>query len=260
MASKNILDHIIAHKRQEVAKRRRTVPVPGGAGFRRADVRPFAGALRRNNGIRVIAEFKRASPSKGLINADADPVHTARTYETNGASAISVLTDARFFQGRAAFLTAIRDRVSLPVLRKDFIIDAYQIREAWVMGADAVLLIASVLSEAELHALQRHADDFGLACLVEVHKDDELTKALNAGARMIGINNRDLADFSVDLNTSLRLKPRIPGGIVTVSESGIHTRQDVLRLQEAGFDAILVGESLMQSPDAGMKLRELLGI
>ncbi|MBI4551926.1 MAG: indole-3-glycerol phosphate synthase TrpC [Candidatus Latescibacteria bacterium] len=254
-----ILDRIIAHKRQEIADRKRAVPFPGSKTFQRTAPRPFGRALRRDGQIAVIAEFKKASPSKGIIREDADPVAVARLYEMNDASAISVLTDEHFFRGRAEFLTAIREQVSLPVLRKDFIVDDYQVYEAAAIGADALLLIASVLTEPELIALQRTASDLGLECLVEVHHDDDLAKARNAGARMIGINNRDLTDFSVDLNTSLRLKARIPPEVVTVSESGIESRDDVLTLQAAGFDAILVGESLMRAPDIGGKLRELVG-
>jgi indole-3-glycerol phosphate synthase len=255
----NILDQIIAHKWREIEARRRQTPAPGGEGFVRTDIRPFGEALRRPGRVSLIAEYKKASPSKGLIRADAAPTKVAGVYASHGAAAVSVLTDQRFFQGHADDLTAIRTCVSLPVLRKDFIVDAYQIREALAMGADAVLLIAAALSEERLAALQNVAHGYGLACLVEVHTGEELAKALRSGASIIGINNRDLTDFSVDLGVSLRLKRRMPAEVITVSESGIHTREDVLRLQDAGFDAILVGESLMRSPDIGAKLDELLG-
>lgn len=255
----NILDQIIAHKREEVAARKRAIPVPGGDGFERTDFRAFDRALRRQDRISLIAEFKKASPSKGVIRADASPVEVAGIYETYGASAISVLTDEHFFQGHADYLTAIRGHVALPVLRKDFIIDEYQLREAAVMGADAVLLITAVLTDTELAALQSAARTYGLQCLVEVHDREELDRALNAQAPIIGINNRDLTNFNVDLNTSLSLKSDIPDDIITVSESGIHTRDDVLRLQDAGFDAMLAGESLMRADDIGAKLDELLG-
>lgn len=254
-----ILDRIVEHKRVEIAENRSKTPFPGGEAFERTDVRRFEEALRKGNGVSVIAEYKKASPSKGVIRADLSPVDVAESYETNGASAISVLTDERFFQGHANYLTEIHTRVSIPTLRKDFIIDPYQIREAYVIGADAILLITAILSETELVAFQLDAQAYGLACLVEVHTDDELEKALRVDARIIGINNRNLEDFSVDLETSLRLKRAIPSGVLTVSESGIHTREDVLRLQDAGFDAILVGESLMRAGDIGGKLRELLG-
>lgn len=253
-----ILDRIIAHKRREVEALKRLRPDSGNA-LHRYVPRPFGAALRRGEGISVIAEFKKASPSKGVIRADAEPVDVARIYEANGASAISVLTDEPFFQGHAKFLTAIRDHVSIPVLRKDFMIDEYQIHEAAAIGADAILLIVSALTDDELIGFQRTAHEIGLECLVEVHHGHELDRALAAEAKVIGINNRDLADFSVDLNTSLQLKTRIPASIITVSESGIHGRDDVLALQSAGFDAILAGESLMRADDIGAKLRALLG-
>jgi indole-3-glycerol phosphate synthase len=255
----NILDRIIEHKRVEITERKQLIPVPGGDAFERVDVRPFDHALRQPGGIRVIAEFKKASPSKGIIRGDADPVEVADRYETHGAAAISVLTDGHFFQGHPDYLTAIRTKVGVPVLRKDFIIEDYQIREAAVMGADAILLIVSVLTDTELNALQSTAQSYGLQCLVEVHDEKELDRALEVRAHVIGINNRDLTNFNVDLQTSLSLKSAIPEEIITVSESGIHTREDVLTLQEAGFDAILVGESLMRSEDIGAKLDELLG-
>lgn len=254
-----ILDRIVEHKHLEVAHNRKKTPVPGGETFSRTDVRLFHEALCQGDGVSVIAEYKKASPSKGVIRADLSPAEVAESYETNGASAISVLTDEQFFHGHADFLTEIHGRVSIPTLCKDFIIDLYQIREAYVMGADAILLIAAILSEAELVAFQKSAHNFGLACLLEVHTVDELETALRADARIIGINNRNLTDFSVDFETSLRLRRAIPSGILTVSESGIHTREDVLRLQDAGFDAILIGASLMRAADIGAKLRELLG-
>jgi len=255
----NILDRIIAHKRVEIAERKRTCPVPGGDTFVRSDFRPLDRALRRPDSISVIAEFKKASPSKGIIREDVEPVEVAHIYESYGASAISVLTDEHFFQGHADYLTAIRDHIRLPVLRKDFIIEDYQIREATVMGADAILLIVTVLTVTELVSLQSTAQAYGLQCLVEVHDKKELDRALEARAHIIGINNRDLTNFNVDLHTSLSLKSAIPDEIVTISESGVHTREDVLTLQDAGFDAILVGESLMRSDDIGAKLNELLG-
>lgn len=254
-----ILNRIVAHKRVEVAENQKKTPIPGGETFKRSDIRRFEEALRQGDGVSVIAEYKKASPSKGLIRADLSPTEVAESYEANGASAISVLTDERFFQGHTDYLTEIHARVSIPTLRKDFIIDPYQIREAFVIGADAILLITAILSEAELVLFQKAAKEYALTCLVEVHTDDELEKALRAEAGIIGINNRNLEDFSVDLETSLRLKRDIPSGVLTVSESGIHTREDVLRLQDAGFDAILVGESLMRAGDIGAKLRELSG-
>ena len=252
----NIMERIIVHKQEEVAERKRLMPDPMETVEQRTP-RPFGNALRKEGRICVIAEFKKASPSKGIIREDVAPVEVAQIYEANGASAVSVLTDEHFFQGHADFLTAIHDQISLPVLRKDFTIDSYQIHEAYAMGADAILLIVSALTDEELIQFQQIAHNIGLACLVEVHHEEELYRALNADARIIGINNRDLTDFSVDLGTSLALKDRIPEDVITISESGIYDREDVETLRNAGFDAILVGESLMRSEDIGAKLREL---
>lgn len=263
----NILDRIVAHKIEEVEDRKRRAPFPEAGPesgpesgpVRRSDVRPFDRALKQGDGIGVIAEFKKASPSKGAIRPDASPEEIGPVYAAHGASAISVLTDRRFFQGSDEDLVALRRCVPVPVLRKEFIVDEYQVHETAALGADAMLLIAAILDDARLAALQRTAAACGLHCLVEVHDERELDRALAAGSRIIGINNRDLTDFSVSLETSLSLKPRIPRGIVTVSESGIHGREDVLRLQQAGFDAVLVGESLMGAEEIGTQLDALLG-
>jgi len=258
----NILDRIVAHKIEEVEDRKRRAPLPGpetGSGpVRRSDVRPFDRALKQGDGIGVIAEFKKASPSKGAIRPDASPAEIGPVYTAHGASAISVLTDRRFFQGSDEDLVVLRRCVPVPVLRKEFIVDEYQVHETAALGADAMLLIAAILDDDRLAALHRTAAACGLHCLVEVHDERELDRALAAGSRMIGINNRDLTDFTVSLDTSLRLRPRIPPGIVTVSESGIHGREDVLRLQQAGFDAVLVGESLMGAEEIGAQLDALL--
>ena len=255
----NILDQITAHKIGEVEDRKRRLPLPETEPERRMDIRPFDRALKRGDGVSVIAEFKKASPSKGAICPDAVPEEIGPVYAAHGASAISVLTDSKFFRGLDEDLEAMRRSVSVPVLRKEFIIDAYQVHETAALGADAILLIVSVLDDARLSALLKTAAVYGLHCLVEVHDEGELDRALAAGSRIIGINNRDLTDFTVSLETSLRLRPRIPDGVVTISESGIHTREDVLLLQQAGFDAILVGESLMRSEDIGGQLDVLLG-
>lgn len=263
----NILDRIVAHKIEEVEDRKRRAPLPEAGPesgpesgpVRRSDVRPFDRALIQGDGIGVIAEFKKASPSKGAIRPDAAPEEIGPVYAAHGASAISVLTDRRFFQGSDEDLAVIRRYVPVPVLRKEFIVDEYQVHETAALGADAMLLIAAILDDARLAALQRTAAACGLHCLVEVHDERELDRALAAGSRIIGINNRDLTDFTVSLETSLRLRPRIPRGIVTVSESGIHGRADVLRLQQAGFDAVLVGESLMGAEEIGAQLDALLG-
>lgn len=259
MAAMNILDRIVAHKIGEVEDRKRRAPLPAAGSGRRADIRPFDRALKQADGIGVIAEFKKASPSKGAIRPGAAPDEVGPVYASHGASAVSVLTDSRFFQGRDEDLVAMRRSVPVPVLRKEFIVDEYQVHETAALGADAMLLIASVLDDDRLAALLRTAAACGLHCLVEVHDEVELDRALAAGSRIVGVNNRNLVDFTVSLDTSLRLRPRIPGGIVTVSESGIHTRNDVLRLQRAGFDAVLVGESLMGAGDIGGQLDVLLG-
>ena len=259
MAAMNILDRIVAHKIGEVEDRKRRAPLPAAGTGRGDDIRPFDHALTQGDGIGVIAEFKKASPSKGAIRPGAAPEEVGPVYASHGASAVSVLTDSRFFQGCDEDLVAMRRSVPVPVLRKEFIVDEYQVHETAALGADAMLLIAAVLDDDRLAALQRTAAAYGLHCLVEVHDEGELERALAAGSRIVGVNNRDLADFTVSLDTSLRLRPRIPGGIVTVSESGIHTRDDVLRLRSAGFDAVLVGESLMGAGDIGGQLDVLLG-
>jgi len=208
----------------------------------------------------LIAEVKKASPSKGLIRADFDPVQIAKTYEAAGASAISVLTDEKYFQGRLEYLTAVHDAVSLPTLRKDFIIDAYQVYESRAAKADAILLIVAALDAGRLRDLMALATELGMASLVEAHSSEELDIALEVAARIIGINNRNLQTFETKLETTLELASRVPGDRVLVSESGIFTRSDVERLMAVGVDAILVGESLMREPDPGMKVRELLGV
>jgi len=209
--------------------------------------------------VSLIAEVKKASPSKGLIRPDFDPVAIARTCESAGASAISVLTDEQYFQGRLEYLAAIRAAVSLPLLRKDFIVDAYQVFESRAAQADAVLLIVAALSRGQLSEFLGLADELGMASLVEVHTAEELDAALEVGARIIGVNNRDLRTFDTKLETTLELASGVPGDRVLVSESGIFTRADVERLMEAGVDAVLVGESLMREADPGAKARELLG-
>lgn len=254
----NILDQIIAHKIDEVEERKRGTILPCTEPQIRSDVRPFGRALKKGNGIRVIAEFKRASPSKGALRRGAIASDIGPVYAAHGASAISVLTDSRFFQGAEEDLVALRQSVPVPVLRKEFIIDEYQVHETAAIGADALLLIASVLDDTRLESFQRTAASYGMDCLVEVHDERELARALDAGSRIIGINNRNLTDFTVTMDTSLNLKPKIPEGIVTVSESGILTRKDVLLLQEAGFDGILVGETLMRAAEIGKQLDALL--
>jgi len=251
-----LLDEIIAWKRQEVPARMTETP--------EADLQAllaftppaldFAAALARP-GVSLIAEVKRASPSKGLIAKDFDPVQLALTYADGGASAISCLTDSRYFQGQLAYLTAIKEafrsrNISLPVLRKDFIYHPYQVLEARVAGADAILLIMAVLSDAGYHDLLAYTHELGMEALVEVHDEGDLERAMKQNPRVIGVNNRDLRTFQVDLNTTARLRPLIPKDVLVVAESGIRGAGDVKILHEMAVDAILVGESLVrQKPE-----------
>jgi len=206
----------------------------------------------------IIAEIKKASPSKGILSADFDPARQARAYQSGGAAALSVLTDQPFFQGSLADLAAAREATTLPVLRKDFTIDERQVLEAAAHGADAILLIAAILEEAEIRRLRELAAQYGLAALVEVHDEHEAAKAAAAGADLVGVNNRDLNTFEVSLETSMRLAPRLPAGALKVSESGIHGPEDVRRLREAGYHAFLVGEHLMKSGRPAEALRALV--
>jgi indole-3-glycerol phosphate synthase len=255
-----ILQKIVENKREEVARQKEILPL-GELRQMLADrppTRDFEGAIR-NRDCAVIAEVKRRSPSKGRIREDFDPVGLASVYEDNGASAISILTERKFFEGSAAYVPQIKRVVRLPLLRKDFIIDAYQISETRVLGADALLLIARLLEAGELRDFLGLASELGLAALVEVHNEADVEKAVSSGARIVGINNRDLATFRTDLDVSIRLARRIPKAITVVSESGINNRGDIEKLMEAGIHAFLVGESLMREKDIGKKLRELLG-
>lgn len=210
--------------------------------------RRFYAALRRppDSPLRLIAELKKASPSRGVMVEDFKPLELAQTYHSLGARAFSVLTDQQFFQGTPDYLTSVRQAFDLPVLRKDFIIDEVQVYESRLMGADAILLIVAVLSRLRLQELMFLAHSLSLEILVEVHTEAELQIALDCGAKIIGINNRNLTDFSVDLQTSLRLRPAIPPNVVAISESGMRSTEDLHRVEEAGFDAVLIGEGLLQ--------------
>ncbi len=221
-------------------------------------VRDFAGAIRARHPLGLIAEVKKASPSAGLIRPGFNPVEIARTYEQHGASCISVLTDERYFQGSLQDLRAVREAVGLPVLRKDFILDFYQLVEARAAGADCVLLIAECLTDHELRELTAAARDFGLQLLVEVYDTDNLARVLRLEPDLVGINNRNLRTMVTDLNHSIELRDRVPHDVLLVSESGIHQRADVERLVAAGIHAILVGETFMRSDDIGAKMDELL--
>lgn len=259
MASKTILDKIIAWKRDEIACRKRARPIEAvrAEAAQAPPPRDFAAALRVP-GVRLIAEVKRASPSKGLLRHDFDAVALACEYEANGAAAISVLTDQHFFQGSLDHLRAVRQNVDLPVLRKDFILDSYQVYEARAAGADATLLIVVALGDGDLKALHRLVHELGMTALVEVHNETELERALEIGPRIVGVNNRDLRTFEVDLETTARLRPLVPAEVVLVAESGVHTREDVARLAAIGADAMLVGEALVRAEDIGQKVQELV--
>lgn len=221
------------------------------------EARDFEGALKAE-GIRIISEVKKASPSKGVIREDFDPVEIAGIYEANGAAAISVLTDEKFFQGSLDYLKAIRAESDLPLLRKDFTLGEYDVYEARASGADAVLLIAAILEEIELHGLLTLADRLGLAALVEVHNEEEMEIALGTGATLIGVNNRDLGSFHTDIETTKRLASMVPSDCVLISESGINSKEDILFLKDCGADAFLIGEALMREDDIGAKLKELI--
>jgi indole-3-glycerol phosphate synthase len=256
-----ILDDIIAHKREELAATKRQSSF-SEMKTRAADagpVRGFGKTLSSGTMTRLIAEVKKASPSKGVILEDFDPVAIAKVYEESGASCISVLTERKYFQGNLDYLGAIRKAVGLPLLRKDFIIDEYQIFEARSAGADAILLISACLAKGQMADYLGIAGQLGLDVLVESHTYKDLDKSLLAGATVVGINNRDLMTFSVSLQTTLDLLKDIPEDRIVVSESGIKSRDDVTMLEKAGVDAILVGESLMREKFIGKKVKELLG-
>jgi indole-3-glycerol phosphate synthase len=254
----DILSRIVEHKREEFSARAAgRVELERRAQARISERRDFAAALRASTPA-VIAELKKASPSKGLLAADFQPARIAAQYEAGGAAALSVLTDEAFFQGSLDDLETARGATGLPALRKDFTIDEFHVVEAAAHGADAILLIAAILSAAEMRHHRLLAASFGMASIVEVHGDDELDAALDSGAEIVGVNNRDLHTFEVTLATSLRLAERIPTGLLKVSESGIHGPADVLRLVDAGYQAFLVGEHLMKSPDPAAALRALL--
>ena len=257
-----ILDDIVADKRKELVQARLETPL------RELEVRisqrnpplDFAGALR-GDGVSIIAEVKKASPSKGLLCPDFDPVALARAYAEGGAAAISVLTEVNYFQGSLDYLLQIRDAlgpVSVPLLRKDFIFEPYQVYEARAYGADAILLIAVILEDSQMESLIALARELGMQVLVEVHNDTELTRVLRGSAGIIGINNRDLRTFEVDIHTTEQLCPLIPPDCIVVSESGVSRRDDIEKLREWGINAALVGEALVTAGDVVARLRELL--
>jgi len=258
-----VLDRILAATRARVAEAKRSVDLHELE--RRAEQHAPRGlrralAEKSHDGVAVIAELKKASPSKGLIRAEFDPRELARELEEAGAAALSVLTDEEFFQGSLGNLQAASAAVRIPCLRKDFIVDEFQLVEARANSADAVLLIVAALSSEELSKLASAARGRGLDVLCEVHDGEELQRALDAGCNLIGVNTRDLRTFQVDLETAFRLAEKFPAGVVRVAESGIHTAEDVARLRAAGYDAFLVGESLMRAASPGNALRELMRV
>ena len=262
-ARRTVLEEIVKSVRAALEDEVRRVPEAEVR--RRAEAAPasrdFKGALAGGPGeVRIIAEAKRASPSAGLIAKSYDPVGLTRRYESGGAAALSVLTEPRHSQGHLDHLSAVRESVSIPVLRKDLTVTPYQVYQARAAGADAVLLIARCLRDEEICDLQALARNLGMAALVEAHTAEEVERAAACGADLIGVNNRNLADFHTDTGTSLELVAWIPEGCVKVAESGIHSRADIERLQRGGFHCFLVGEALMRANDPAEKLRELLGV
>ncbi len=257
--SGTFLGEIVAARRARTADERARVPLQAvqEAAAARSERRDFAAAIRGSS-LRVIAEMKRASPSRGLLRHQYRRSEIAQGYEASGAAALSVLTEEQYFLGSLEDLREARRAARLPVLRKDFILDAYQVYESVAAGADALLLIVAALTDEELRALLALCGQQRIAALVEVHTEEELQRAVAAGARLVGVNNRNLRTLEVNLETSLRLRSQIPGPYITVSESGIKTPANLRRLSEAGYDAVLIGERLMTEPDPGKALAELL--
>jgi indole-3-glycerol phosphate synthase len=259
-----ILDQIVLTKRQEVALARRRMPLEELVEQARETalafpIRDFKAAITQSGPIRLIAEVKKASPSAGVIRQDFNPVDIAQIYQDHGADCLSILTDEQYFQGHLTYLARVKAGTALPCLRKDFVIDEYQVVEARLAGADAVLLIAEILDDAQMAFLTDRAHELGMTVLVEFHDEANLPRVLACGADLVGVNNRDLHRMVTDLETTLRIRDRIPADVPLVSESGIKTHADVERLQNAGVAAILVGESLMKQADIGLAVDELLG-
>lgn len=263
MSSQGILQEIAARTRERTEENKKRIPLAEYRGIaeemaKKQEGGRFAGALSQP-GLAFICEVKKASPSKGLIAPHFPYVEIAKEYEAAGASAISVLTEPCYFQGSNAYLTEIRRAVSIPALRKDFIVDEYMIYEAKAIGADAILLICSLLSQAQLAEYEAIAAGLGLDVLTEVHDEAEVEMARKAGARIVGVNNRNLKDFTVDINNSLRLRALVPADVLFVSESGMKSREDIAALRENGTDAVLIGETLMRSKNKKEMLDTLAG-
>lgn len=255
-----ILSRIIEDKRRVIEEARRLKAIE--ALIKEARAICVKSAFRKNisrpHHINLIAELKKASPSKGILRGDFNPVKIATTYQANGASAISILTDERFFEGKLEYIKKVKESVSLPILRKDFIIDEYQIYESVVAGADAILLIAELLSTSEMIGFYNLASSLGLDVLMEVHNEEDIEKALATDAEIIGINNRDLHTFKVDINVTQKLIRLIPQNKIKVSESGIRSYEDVMFLKSLGINAVLIGEALLEANDIASKMREIM--
>ncbi|MBA7621154.1 Indole-3-glycerol phosphate synthase [subsurface metagenome] len=254
------LDKIVAEKRKELEQRQKAVPLPQlEAAIEQKPAPVDLAAALSGDGISLIAEVKRASPSKGALNPDLDAVGLAKTYARSGAAAVSVLTEERYFMGSGSDLEAVKNALPhIPVLRKDFILKPYQLFEARAWGADAVLLIVAILDYVTLQHLVAESHRLGMQCLLEVHNEDELKRALKCDARLIGINNRNLDTLKVDLSVTQRLRPHIPPGRIVVSESGIKGRDDIQKLKDWGVDAVLIGEALVTADDIPARIKELL--
>lgn len=259
MNKTNFLETILDHKKIEVETRKRecSVRMLRERIERAAPPRSFAEALSQE-GLAVIAEIKKASPSAGVIREDFDPVAIAKSYVEAGANAISLLTDEKYFQGSLDYIEQVRPYVPIPILRKDFLLDPYQLLEARAFGADAVLLIVAALDQETLRHLRAQAEELGLDTLVEVHSKEEMRRAIDAGANIIGINNRNLETFRIDLATTEQIAPLAPSGTILVGESGLHTSDDIQRMIRAGVDAVLVGTHFMKRPNPGTALQEFL--
>lgn len=257
------LENILTHKKEEIQSRKKLIPlsVIKQEAHHRPPPRDFFSALNKKCGTssRIIAEIKKASPSRGIIQKDFDPQKIGKIYQRAGAAAISILTEKKFFQGDISCLSLVRKNTDIPVLCKDFIIDPYQIYEAALHGADGFLLIAAILSRQQMEDFLSLGKELGMEALIEVHSEEELQKALLTSAKIIGINNRNLKTFKTDITTTLALIKFIPAGKVVVSESGIHTRAQIELMEKAGVHAFLIGEALMREKDPGKKLRELKG-
>jgi indole-3-glycerol phosphate synthase len=255
-----ILDRIVSYNLEELEHKKRRLPLAKlqRMALQQSPALNMASALR-GDGIRLIAEVKKASPSKGIIRSDFNPVEIAKIYATNGATAISILTEGRHFQGSLDHLKNIRRAITdIPLLRKDFIVDPYQVYESRAYGADSLLLIVAILKSETLQDLLRLSHELNMTCLVEVHNEAEVEIALKSEARIIGINNRDLNTLDVDIATTERLLPHIPKDRIVVSESGIKSRADIEKLRRSGIDAVLIGEYLMSAPDIGARMKELI--